>query len=188
MKKQLTDKQAWSLIEQMGWGRTSQNYDALAREWYAKLGKDGMNVLRNFVGSRVSDLYHAVEKYEATGKDIDIGSDDGMSDLLHHVVGLGESYFKSYMDNPKLLARRYREGEYKESFAYCFLEPEPPRTKEQKEMAEIALRGVVKTVQDQFSAVQKAMFQLERDMDALALSYSIVEMDKKSAWHFRWNG
>jgi len=181
MKKQLTDKQAWSLIEQMGWGRTSQNYDALAREWYAKLGKDGMNVLRNFVGSRVSDLYHAVEKYEATGKDIDIGSDDGMSDLLHHVVGLGESYFKSYMDNPKLLARRYREGEYKESFAYCFLEPEPPRTKAQKDQAAEKLQKGFTALQSQFSTLQAEWNKFETMLDQLAITNSIVEMDKKSA-------
>lgn len=177
----LTDKQAWALIDQMGWGRSSQNYAALAREWYAKLGKTNMNALEKFVGARVSDLYGAVEKYEATGKDIDIGSDDGMSDLCHHVVGLGEAFFKSNMDDPSLLTDRYAEGDYTESFAYCFMEPEKPRTAKQKEMAEIALRGAVKTVQDQFTAVQKSMRQLEQDMDALAQSYSIVEMDKKSA-------
>lgn len=177
----LTDKQAWALIDQMGWGRSSQNYAALAREWYAKLGKAGMKALEQFVGARVADLYHVVKKYEATGKDIEIGSDDGMSDLFFHIVGLGEVVFKSNMNYPSLLTDRYAEGDYTESFAYCFMEPEKPRTAKQKEMAEIALRGAVKTFQDQLTAVQKAMRQLDQDMDALAQSYSIVEMDKKSA-------
>lgn len=181
MKKQLTDKQAWSLIEQMGWGRTSQNYDALAREWYAKLGKTNMNALKNFVGSRVSDLYHAVEKYEATGKDMEIGSDDGMSDLIHHVVGLGKVEFSRNMVDPYSLARRYAANGYKESFAYCFQEPEPPRTKAQKDQAAEKLQKGFTALQSQFSTLQAEWNKFETMLDQLAITNSIVEMDKKTA-------
>lgn len=177
----LTDKQAWALIEQMGWGRSSRNCAALAREWYAKLGKTGMQALENFVGSRVSDLYHAVEKYEATGKSLEIGSDDGMSDLTHHVVGLGQTEFEKNLANPKLLARRYDKNDYKESFAYCFLEPEPPRTKEQKEETQEALLQAVGELGRKIDGLCNSLAEVQGLLSRTMMLASIMKEDKKTA-------
>jgi hypothetical protein len=166
---------------QMGWGRSSENYAVLAREWYAKLGKSGMEALRNFVGARVADLYHAVEKYEATGLSIDIGSDDGMSDLIHHVVGLGEDKFNAYMAQPKLLARRYREDEYTESFAYCFLEPEPPRTQAEKDQTEKALFQAVEDLGRKMDGLCNSLAEAQGLLSRTMALASILKNDKKSA-------
>ena len=177
----LTDKQAWALIDQMGWGRSSKNYAALAREWYAKLGKTGMDGLQNFVGARVSDLYHAVEKYEATGKSLEIGSDDGMSDLTHHVVGLGQAEFDACIANPKLLARRYDKGDYEESFAYCFLEPEKPRTQEQKEQTQEALLQAVTELDKAISKIDNELASLRGLLTRTVTLARIMKEDKKTS-------
>jgi SpoVK/Ycf46/Vps4 family AAA+-type ATPase len=122
-------KSYWKEIEQMGWGKTSVNYEALSREFHAKWGKRKMQAIRRFVGERVGELYTRVKEWEVNHPRLGIGSDDGFSDVIHHIVGLGEAAFKAAMDNPVLIDRRYnskygsKEG-YTESFAYCFHTPE----------------------------------------------------------------
>ena len=50
------------------------------------------------------------------------GSDaccDSWDDTLAHIVGLGEEEYKKNITEPERIIRRYRDGEYKESFSYC---------------------------------------------------------------------
>lgn len=176
----MTTKQAWGYIKQMGWGRSSQNYAALSREWYAKLGQRGMKQLETFVGRRVSELYAAVEKYETTGKSLEIGSDDRMSDLTHHVVGLGKDEFDACMANPILLEKRYNKGDYKESFFYCFQEPEKPRTKAQKEQTQEALLQAVDELDKAVSKIDNEFASLRGLLTRTVTLARIMKEDKKS--------
>lgn len=129
----MSPAKAWALIAEIGWGTKSTNTRALAKEWYKEIGTKGMEDLAAFVDARASDLYSAVRKYESEQGDLEVGSDDGFSDLRYHVVGLGQAEFEKAFDNPELLQRRYQADEYTESFAYVFQKPDPPRTKADKE-------------------------------------------------------
>ena len=132
--KKLTAIKAWALIAEIGWGRTT-DYDDIAKTYFKLLGAAKMKQLHKFVLDRVCDLGNAVKLYENCDLDsgtLEVGSDDGFSDLRYHVVGLGKFAFEQAMEDPKLLEVRSRSGQYTESFAYCFHQPDPPRTEENK--------------------------------------------------------
>jgi len=52
-----------------------------------------------------------------TGRPIEAG-DDGLLDLLNHVIGLGRETYQAALADPSLLATRAEAHDYEESFAY----------------------------------------------------------------------
>ena len=129
--KNKADKHFWALIAEMGWA-CNPDYKTISRNAYAAWGKGVMTQLKDFVDARVSDLGKAVEKYEKDNLNLCVGSDDSFSDIRYHVVGLGKYMFETCRKNPDRLASIYSRSAYTESFAYCFHEPEPERTEEEK--------------------------------------------------------
>lgn len=123
-------KSYWNEVAQMGWGKSSVNYEALSREYHAKWGKRKMQAVRRFVGKQVSALYTRIKEWEKVhDRVLSIYSDDGFNDVCYHVVGLGEESFKAAMDNPVLVEKQYNskygnKAGYTESFAYAFHAPE----------------------------------------------------------------
>jgi hypothetical protein len=116
----------WELIDEIGWGTRTTDYNTVAKTLYDAFTETGVNKLRCFVNERVRDLYDKIGLFEkTTGVDLDICSDDGLSDLLYHTVGLGKASFDRRMSNPKQLEEDYKKIMYTESFAYCFQKPEP---------------------------------------------------------------
>jgi len=165
--KKMTAEKAWNLIKQINWGKEA-DYVQKAKVWWKQLGKETMEELSDFVRTRVSDLALAVAKYEnENGIRLMVGSDDGFSDLRYHVVGLGQNEFDLAMANPKRLEERYLKGDYKESFAYVFLEPIPARTATQRERTIMLL--VTNLVE-----VEKQIWDLERQLETLRGSFQDV--------------
>lgn len=116
----------WKEIAALGWGTWSSDFRIVGKLMWKLYSPDTIRALRCFVNVQVSKLYGAVEMYEKQeGKRLDIGSDDGMSDVIHHVVGMGEVEFNRVLRDLTLLEKRYNapygspDG-YQESFAYCF--------------------------------------------------------------------
>ena len=179
--KELTANKAWALIAEIGWGSRTTDYNHIAETYFKLLGEKKMTQLASFVGARVSDLGKAVEKFEEDNRfdnvSLEVGSDDGFSDLRYHVVGLGKFAFEQAMEDPKLLQVRSRSGQYTESFAYCFSQPDPPRTEENKlRSRELLVKNVaalekqlreiefeLSTVRGQFSAVNFLLNQVLED-------------------------
>jgi hypothetical protein len=132
MKLRYIENPGWELIKELGWGTWTTNYKMIGRYMYKSLDIRTINRLRMFVSQQLARLYTLVKVYEQTHRPLQIGSDDSMSDLLYHVVGLGEEEFKKVIGNPILLEKRAKapygskEG-YKESFAYCFHVPDDMR-------------------------------------------------------------
>jgi len=149
MKKALTANKAWSLIAEMGWGGRTENYKHLAETYFKFLGKKGMQELYDFVTARVKELGEAVAMYDQLNvlTSLEVGSDDGFSDLRYHIVGLGKDEFDACMKDPRKMQIRYRKEEYKESFAYVFLEPDPPRTAAEKKSSRELLAKNVKALE-----------------------------------------
>jgi len=133
---------AWRMIAEIGWG-VDVNLKAVQRSAFAMHGEFQMSRIEEFVRKRVNDLYKAVEKYEKEHESLHIGSDDGFSDVCHHVVGLGQTAFDAAYDNPRLLESRYNQGDYQESFAYCFQKPEPVKSDADKNRDFLLLIGQV---------------------------------------------
>jgi hypothetical protein len=173
----------WKLIEEIGWGKKTTDYTEVAREWYAQLGKEGMEKLRAFVSTRVADLQTAVKKYEDEHKQLECGSDDGFSDVTHHIVGMGWLEWSNAMKNPKLVETRYNAKygtfeAYTESFAYCFQEPPPVRTEKDKRESIVELVERAEEIQKTIRALQKDLYAIQQEADTL---WSVAALVKKDA-------
>ena len=117
----------WKEIEPLGWGTWSNDFHIVGRLMWKLYTPDTILALRQFVAAQVTKLYGAVDVYEKQYyRRLNIGSDDGKNDVMHHVVGMGEAEFNRVIQNIILLEDRYNadydtpEG-YRESFSYCFL-------------------------------------------------------------------
>jgi hypothetical protein len=129
MKLRHINNPGWNLIKELGWGTWTTNYNMIGEYMYKTLDEDTIISLRQFVNQQVARLYTLVELFEKEHGPMQLGSDDGMSDLLHHVVGLGEEEFLKVLSYPRLLEKRAKApygspNGHKESFIYCFHVPE----------------------------------------------------------------
>ena len=179
--KMFTAELAWSLIAQMQWSKEA-DYKAIAAEFYKKLGKGGMKQLGSFVGARVGQLGEAVDRYEQeTGNKLEVGSDDGFSDLRYHIVGMGQETFDEAVRDPQVMQTRARQSNYKESFAYCFLQPDPPRTAKQKQASFDKLMSEIERMNKRVEDLNEQASLLRMQMLSLNLLAGAVKNDRKSA-------
>lgn len=179
--KTLTTQKAWSLIEEMGWGSRTVDYKHLSETYFKLLGHKGMMLLEKFVNARVSDLWVAVKNYEHDNGSLEVGSDDGFSDLRYHIVGMGKDEFDVCMADPKKMEIRHKKGEYKESFAYVFQEPDPPRTKKQKKATLEKLVAEAERLQEAVFALDKQAGLLRMQVQSLNLLVGAVKHDCKDS-------
>ena len=115
----------WELISEMGW-EIYPDYKIISKNGFTYWGNTLMEYIREFAADRVSELYGRVRNYELdTHTTLQLGSDDSVNDLLWHVVGCGKIHWLAAMREPILLKIRAQASNYKESFSYCFQEPEP---------------------------------------------------------------
>jgi hypothetical protein len=110
----------WSLVDKIGWGTKTTDYKMVKR-----------SLMRVFTPAQCegildkeSELRHQLtvkfDKYlEANGVELSLG-DDGFSDLMNHIVGLGKSIYNACMKNPDLIVDLARRDDFAESFSYCF--------------------------------------------------------------------
>lgn len=123
----MSDKDFWLIIEECDW-KKDFNYDRIRQKLEAEYNKDIRNQLIDFISARRKELYARLEQFGRTKVKGDyehrgicwVGcSDDGLSDLVNHIIGLGENEFNKVMKNPMAAKTRAGAGKYKESFAYC---------------------------------------------------------------------
>lgn len=117
----MNDKKLWSLIAKLNWAQVQKNakqQTAHSVRLIQRHTEAELKELKAFVTSRYNELSSAVSDYEnKTGKTTGCG-DDGFSDLIHHIVGLGEAAFNAAMKRPGLVIARAQAYNYTESFAY----------------------------------------------------------------------
>jgi hypothetical protein len=71
---------------------------------------------RAILGKKLHGIEKAIEKYEkANDTRLDYGGDDSFSDLIHHVVAMGQKFYDKAIADPSTL----KGFKYRESFAYC---------------------------------------------------------------------
>jgi len=113
----------WKQVELMGWKANNYDFKLIAGN-LSKKPKCTKNRICDFIHAKACELYAAIEKFEVVQRKLEIGSDDGLSDVIYHIVGLGEAEFNLAVNDPTLIEKRYNSGYgsnegYKESFAYC---------------------------------------------------------------------
>ncbi len=133
-RKKLSAEDIWNIIEKdLKWG-TCLSYVKISRKLYAEYTEKQRTSIHNFVDDRFDDLYTAFIKSGHLIVGNDGLSDDGLSDVLAHIVGLGNKEFLKSIENPKLIGKRYKDKDYTESFLYSFLEPETLGNDDEKEL------------------------------------------------------
>jgi len=151
MKKQYL----WTLIERLGWERNNYDYKEISKVFWTQYTPEERAGIRKLIGECFQKMDAAERKYELS-KPLDIWSDDGYSDVRYHVIGLGKEEFDKAVANPYLLEKRYKAGYgtkdgYKESFAYCFLRPEPEAVK--KTFTDIEIKSCREQIQEDLLCV-----------------------------------
>jgi hypothetical protein len=118
---QYTGKDFWKVVKEIGWGTKTTDSQAVMSALLALYSPKEIDALDAFRAKGVGKLYKVVEAWEkATGQSCELG-DDGFSDLLNHIVGLGHAEYKRVLDNPQLAKKRAVKYDFTESFSYCFL-------------------------------------------------------------------
>lgn len=116
----MTENNFWKIIEKMNW-KIDNNYKRISKE--LKEGKYGDNKtliqLLNIFQEKINILNKKVKKMtnEEYIKYINLG-DDGLSDVIAHIIGSGKKSFDSVLENNKNF-KIYSQN-YKESFSYSF--------------------------------------------------------------------
>lgn len=119
------DIEFWNLVKDISWKKGS-NTD------YRKIRIDLTFRYKNnreFIFRMKSTLmdYHLeltdflTEYYFMSNENVlfGIGRDSG-SDLINEIIGRGRSFYNKVLKDPMIAARMYKDGDYKESFRYCF--------------------------------------------------------------------
>jgi hypothetical protein len=86
-----------------------------------KYTTDEIEMVVEFAVDLIDQLETAIEKYENTdGLKLNIGSDDGLHDVLAEIVSKGADNVQKYVNKPKLIETKYEADDYTESFLNCF--------------------------------------------------------------------
>lgn len=86
-----------------------------------KFGKEELEKAENYGQDLVAQMEESLENWQNENEtELELDSDDGLSDLLAHIVSEGVKSVQKYIQNPKLLEKRCESGDYEENFLYCF--------------------------------------------------------------------
>lgn len=121
MAKKMTRDEFWGVVAELGWDMKG-DYEAGKKFLLEKFPTyEGAEEYSEHLGDVFDKLYKnqvdwCQENWEKRTTDC---GDDGFSDLLHHVVGLGKEEYDRAMEDPWLVVKRARSYDFMESFAYC---------------------------------------------------------------------
>jgi hypothetical protein len=114
-----SDERFWSVVAELGWDDTAP-IDACGARLAARCSLEECVMLHSRMYRKKSELRARVEAWEReSGTTISIG-DDGMNDLLCHVIGLGGAEYHASFEDPSRVSARADEQTFAESFAYVF--------------------------------------------------------------------
>jgi hypothetical protein len=107
----------WKEIESLDWEKDT-DYERIQRELAAQPEK--RKALDDFRFEKYHDLAKAFWIYVGRTDYREYLSNDGVDDLINHIIGLGQVPYEYALGNPQLALDRYEAGDYDESFAYAF--------------------------------------------------------------------
>lgn len=121
----MSEERFWKIVDGIGWGTLSQepsiNYDAIREKVIKTFQLQPRDVieLRQIAGAAFALLDNFVGDRNPSQ-----GGDDAFSDLMYHIIGLGEHEFYACLADYNRIVSRGKalygspEG-YRESFSYC---------------------------------------------------------------------
>ena len=115
----MDEKKFWNIIKIANW---AENCDfERIRQWFLlNVSKEEMQEFRN----RFSEKFNELDTFITPERNPAGGSDDSHSDLLSHIIGLGQEAFEAHLKDYQMIENRgqakycSKDG-YQESFRYC---------------------------------------------------------------------
>jgi len=111
----------WDIVNSINWSENCEQhryYETAKRELMRRYSVETMEHFDNFVRAKYREL---VQRLEQFAQDNNVGipgefsGDDSFDDMVNHVIGRGETFYNSVMENPELLNGMH----FVESFSYC---------------------------------------------------------------------
>ena len=113
------DRDFWNIIEYVGWGRKTYNYREIEELLIGELSTNSGPWFTKTFRKFKTVLDDKINQWERkSDKRLPLG-DDGFSDLVSHIIGLGSKEYWKVMRDPELALKRAESGDYKESFSYA---------------------------------------------------------------------
>jgi len=109
----------WKVIEFANW---PENH-AAGEEMKAFFKKEALSAMLDFYYKKKKELQNRLEDHseDITGhRHAYFGLNDSYGDLLSHIVGLGEKFFNSAIQNPEIARKMLLERNFVECFEYIF--------------------------------------------------------------------
>ena len=119
MTEVMSEYEFWGLVDSIGWGTKTTDCSAVKKHLLHTLTPEKMTGMRDWFAGLRGNLYDVVEQ-----NDIEGVSDDGLSDLLAHIVGLGSSAYIAHLHSFDKIQERATKRDYTESFSYCIPDPD----------------------------------------------------------------
>lgn len=121
----MTKKEFWNIVEKLGWGTKTTDYEAISDELSRTLTPDQIEEFRDLCYKferALGDTWGGLEGFcEICPGFI---SNDGYGDFLAHSVGLGKKEYEAVLADTELAIRRFTSHDYVESFAYAIPWPD----------------------------------------------------------------
>jgi len=108
-----SDAEFWKTVKNARW-TSDHNYDRIKYQWMRTLTQPQSEGLR-----RKFDKIRARLNNKITNIVYHV-SDDGFSDLVAHIIGMGKDTYDAVMQNPRLAQNIIDANEYVENFGYSF--------------------------------------------------------------------
>jgi len=132
--KTMSEDKFWEIVETVNWG-SDNDYERIREYFLANISKEDAIEFRRIL----SDKFNTLDKM-IDGRNPQNGGDDSYSDLLHHVIGLGQIFYYNCLRSYNLL----KETNEVESFAYAIpYGYEYDTEKEEKELIKVDIKVTV---------------------------------------------
>ena len=113
MKMTMTRQEFWTQVDELGWGTKTTDYKAI-KIGFMKKGQKYTSAFEGHFDFLRNNLDNKMWQHHTR---IDCG-DDSWSDLICHVIGLGQKEYEACLVNPQLFVDRGSRNDYTESFCY----------------------------------------------------------------------
>lgn len=115
----MSDAEFWKIVEMLKWGRPKTDYRRMQKQLMRMWRPEDAKAFRTTMDKLYGALDKAFSKWEnEERKRVELG-DDGYSDLLHHIIGLGKREYDKVMKDPSLAYDRGQKLKFTESFSYA---------------------------------------------------------------------
>ncbi len=109
----VSDGEFWDFVRKTGWNK-DQDYDRIKKMMLRTMNPESVKAMRD----RFDNLYNILSR--KINDEVENIGDDGYSDLLSHIIGMGKKLYNDILQDPSIAQKIIDARAYEESFSYVF--------------------------------------------------------------------